>query len=263
METGEDAAIAPEPAEIASDDACGDVGCGLFHVVGAFGGFAVAWVAHFHGDEVVPAAAATARPEHEVTGDEWGADASFVEGGAVFPSDRAVFRTNGVDAVGLTVEDEQAFAEGGFEEAGGGVGDDLVFPRGTPNGFSRSGVDGDDETFTASCASWDGFLSVLFSAEDDHPVDDDGGGAACVLADEGAEVALPELFAGVVERGEPVVIGIVPDGEQGFAGDGWCCGGEGVEFVFSERVEREILAPIDGAIGGPDAEHGDAAVSFT
>src|SRR6266478_4825049 len=63
MEAGDDAAIAPQPSQVAERDAGGDVGGGLFHLVGQLGLPSAGGVARFDGDEAIAAATAAAGAE--------------------------------------------------------------------------------------------------------------------------------------------------------------------------------------------------------
>ena len=79
-----------------------------------------------------------------------------------------------------------------------------------------------------------------------------------MLADEGAEVALPNLLAVVIERGQQIMIGFVPNDINALAID---CGrgrSVAVEWVAREWSQRKIPAPEQATVVGAQAEHGEA-----
>src|SRR5262249_38668112 len=149
--------------------------------------------------EGAAAAADAAGAEDEVASEEGRADAAFVESFVVAPELLAGIGIDGVDAVGLAVEEDLGAAGFVLAGAGGGVGDDGVAARSLPAHGAALRVERSDETLTVAGTVLDEILPILLAAEDDFVADDDGRSAAGMLADVGAEIVLPEDGAVVIE----------------------------------------------------------------
>src|SRR5207248_1877736 len=98
-----------------------------------------------------------------------------------------------------------------FVDTGRCISHDRAAPRSLPERFSILCSDGGDETFAGARALFHEFCIVLFVAENHFVLVNDGRDATAMLANKRAEVALPNLFAVMVECREHVVIGLVPD----------------------------------------------------
>ena len=100
---------------------------------------------------------------------------------------------------------------------------------------------------------------VLKIGENNFVIAQNRRGAATVLADERAEVTLPNLFAPVVQSGEEVMIGLVPDDIDAVGIDGWRGRSKAVVLMFLEWLKVKIPFPKDFAVLCVNAKHGYAA----
>src|SRR5437763_8261695 len=110
----------------------------------------------------------------------------------------------------LAVEDKRGRPSLRFVDTGRCISHDRAAPRSLPERFSILCSDGGDETFAGTRALFHEFCVVLLVAENDFVFVNDGRYATAMLADKRAEVALPKLFAVVIQRREHVMIGLVP-----------------------------------------------------
>ena len=122
----------------------------------------------------------------------------------------------------------------------------------------------------------EGAVAVLIVIQDNQIVVHNGGGAEAVAAFDGAEVALPELFAGVGKCGElealrsapgkinaigiscggaggkavflvvPMMLGGVIERPQDLAGMGVDCDGAAGTGFFIGAQEKDVVAPNNG-----------------
>src|SRR6185436_17610353 len=113
--------------------------------------------------------------------------------------------------------------------------------------------------FTAARAVLHEFRVVLLVPENDFIFVNNRRDSTTVLADERPEVALPDRFAVVVERGEQVMLWFVPDNVNALGIDGGRRCSEAVVRVPCEWSKGKIAAPKQASILSAQAEHGNAA----
>src|SRR5882724_4739224 len=107
IETRQDAAIAPQPDEVAHDDARRNIRRGLLHLISQLRLFVPGGIARPDGGDEVAAATAAAGAQDEIAGDERRTDGPFVERLVVFPPELAAVRIESGNTVCLAVKDER------------------------------------------------------------------------------------------------------------------------------------------------------------
>ncbi len=128
-----------------------------------------------------------------------------------------------------------------------------------PNCFARLRAHGHNETVAATRALLDELLVVLVVTKNDFVLVNDGRGAAAVLADERAKVALPNRFAVVIQGCEPVMLRFVPNHVNSLGVHGRRRSGITIVLMPWKRREWKIAPPDEFPGLRTQAEHGKAA----
>ena len=139
--------------------------------------------------------------------------------------------------MGLAVADEGALPARRLEQARCGIGHDCAAPRGLPNRLAGFGRHSDDGTLAgARVRHWafDKFRVILEVGQDHFVIAENGRGAAAMLADIRAEVALPGHFPLMIQRRKKVMIRFVPGHINAFGIHCRRGGGEAVVRMFDE-----------------------------
>src|SRR5437867_4547121 len=79
-----------------------------------------------------------------------------------------------------------------------------------------------------------------------------------MLTDERPEIALPDRLAGMIERGQNVVVGFVPDHVEALGIHRRCGRSESIIIVDSEWLQAKLAFPHDRALLRVYAKNGDA-----
>lgn len=242
LDAGDDAGVVPEVALLADDENAGDVGDVALDAPGLV---ELPGIVDAHGDALFGIGGEAAGADDEVAMDDGRADGALVGGeveDAFFRNDGAVGGIDDGEAVLPVGEDEQV-ASAALNDAGDGVADAFAVAGDGP--FDRAGVGIDGEEVP--------FLILLVVVEDDEVAEQHGGGAETVASGDGAEVADPELFPGMIEGGHGEPLGGAPGEDDAFAIDGGGGGGGAVEAVSREIASAQFGLPDHGAVAGAEA----------